>query len=106
MVINPFDFSQKQMLSSRKVFLPPKKKGFVLKQDKHDNKASIEKLFQDIYKYIPKLSQDKWRNILKELDQAPYDHVNVSSNLTDLLSTNKNLGISLDLNLLSSKVLF
>jgi hypothetical protein len=73
---------------------------------KHQNKASIEKLFQDIYQMIPKLSSDKWRNILKELDQAPYDHINVSSNLKDLLSRSNTLGKSLDLELLSSKIQF
>ena len=44
------------------------------------DKATIERLFQDLSLKIPKLSQDKWRHVFSELDQAPYDTVNVSAN--------------------------
>jgi hypothetical protein len=48
---------------------------------------------------IPKLPAEKWILILRELDQAPYDHVNVSSNIKDLMSAD--IGEALDLQLLS-----
>ena len=46
-------------------------------------KATIEKLFQDLSRKIPNLSQEKWRHIFKELDQAPYDTVNVAANMKE-----------------------
>lgn len=68
-------------------------------------KATIEKLFQELSRKIPNLSQEKWRHIFKDLDQAPYDTINVAANLKELQSkseeSKQNLGQSLDLGLLS-----
>lgn len=72
---------------------------------KMTDKATIERLFQDLSLRIPNLSQDKWRHIFKELDQAPYDTVNVSANTKahqlKQEELNINLAQSLDYDLIS-----